>query len=143
MSTPRSTTTEVAGVLGDNYGPNADGDLPDLTRWLRMATNFVTRVITCAAGKGITLSSEEAADIESAMAAHFYTKMDPTYSSRSTDGGSGSFVRDGKIPEPYKDLAQSLDPSGCVASLLSTQKGPQAYWLGKTDSEKLTYDERN
>lgn len=140
---PRTSTTEVAGVLGDNYGADSNGNLPPLDRWLRMATNFVTRVITCASQKGIAISDEEAEDLEKVIAAHFYTKMDPTYTSRSTNGGSGSFVRDPKNPEPYKSLAIEMDISGCVATLFSAQKGPAMAWLGKTNSDQLSWSDRN
>lgn len=135
----RTTVGAIKELLDLNYDTVNN---PSLNPYLLMASAFVDRVVECAVSKGITLSTTEKELIERAMGAHFYTKTDPVYQSRSTLSASGSFVRNPKEPEPYKDLAISLDPSGCVAALLN-RNTTYAAWLGKRPSEQTDYDDRD
>lgn len=134
----RTDATAVQTLLGRNYDSR---NSPDLTPYVDMATAFVDRVITCATAKGVTLSTAEAELIERNMAAHFYTRTDPLYQSKSTLSASGSYAR-GKEVESYKANATEMDPSGCVNALLNRQRASMS-WLGKADSEKLDWDEWN
>lgn len=137
----RTNEDAVKGILNDDYGPKRDGTLPDLTPYIASASAVVTRVAACAVDRGVTLSSAEKELIERWLAAHLYTKSDPTYSSRSTAGASGSFVRNSECPEPYKDGALSVDPSGCLNALLNNRRA-SIFWVGKTEDEAIPVDER-
>lgn len=134
----RTTVGAIKELLDINYDTVNN---PSLNPYLLMASAFVDRVIDCATEKGISLTTTEKELLERAMGAHFYTKTDPVYQSRSTLSASGSFVRDPKTPEPYKDMAISLDPSGCVAALLNRQTA-SGFWLGKNPSEQTDYEDR-
>jgi hypothetical protein len=114
-----------------------------LDRYIRAASLVIDRVVACASAKGITLTTAEQMEMESWLAAHFYTKMDPTYASRSTDGASGSFVRDKDVPEPFKDGALMLDPSGCLLLALNKTQRATAGWMGRPPSEQTDYADRD
>jgi len=141
---PRTTIAAVQDLLGANYGPNPNGSLPNLQTYIDSATTLVDQLVTDASIKfpPYTHTSAQLELIERWLSAHFYTKMDPTYSSKSTSGASGSFVRDPKVPEPYKDAAIMLDPSGALAALLNRQTAGGA-WLGKPVSAQIPYWERD
>ncbi len=140
----RTTSAEVVLVLrnGSLGGDYDDTNSPDLTPFITAANLFTTRVAECATRKGITLSTAELLAIETWMAAHFYTKSDRVYQSKSTAGASGAFVLDPVVPEPYKSAAMEMDPSGCVAALLSRQRAG-GYWLGRPPSEQTDYVDRD
>lgn len=133
----RTTDSAVAEVLGNDY----DG-CASLRPRIASANLLVSRVATCATAKGQTLSAAELEMLERILAAHFYTKTDPVYASKSTNGASASFVRGNKEPEPYKDWAISMDPSGCLNALMNRQTA-DIFWGGKTEPEQLDYRERN
>ena len=139
LATPRTTSDAVKATLG------ADNDLddqPDLQRYLITAALIVNRVVTCAARKAFTHTAQELEVIESWLAAHLYTKSDPTYSSRSTAGASGQFIRDPVTPEPYKDGAIMADVSGCLNAILN-RKTAGGFWLGKPPSAQIDYEDRD
>lgn len=140
MATPRTTASAVKGVLGDDYD-SANGGR-SLVPFIDAANLVVTRVATCATAKGKTLTTAELEMIERWLAAHLYTKSDPTYSSRSTAAASGSFIRNPEVPEPYKDGAISVDYSGCLASILG-RKTVTAAWLGRAPSDQTDYVDRD
>lgn len=139
----RTTSALVQGVLGADYGQKPSGELPSLTPYIRIANQVTDRVATAAVdNKNITLTSAELEVIETWLAAHFYTKMDPVYTSKSTGGASGSFVRGKTEPEPYKDGAIAADYSGCVNAILN-RFFASANWLGKAPSEQIPYWQRD
>lgn len=138
----RTDASLVKGVLMDDYGPRRDGTLPDLTAAIDTASAVVDQVQACAAAKGAPQDAGVLALMERWLAAHYYTKSDPVYSSRSTKGASGTFVRDPKEPEPYKAAALDLDFSGCLAAVLERQRAA-AVWLGKVPSEQIPVWERD
>jgi hypothetical protein len=131
------------GAVQQLLGRNWDGKT-DLGRVIARAAKFVDRVVACAAARGLPLDTEELTLLEETIAAHLYTKIDPVLASKGTLGASGTFVRDPKTPEPYKAMAIEMDPSGCVAALLSAGavKQPGAFWTGKTESERIPYVDR-
>lgn len=135
---PRTSTAEVQASLGANYGRLPDDTFPDLTVWIDMATTTVDELVVLAKKKVPPYyhTANQLRLIEAAVAAHYYTKMDPTYSSRSTMGASGSFIRDKTEAEPYKSLAIMLDPSGKINALLNRLVAGAA-WLGKRPSEQV------
>ncbi len=134
---PRTTSALVIGVLGDDYGPNASGTLPDLTPHIATASNIVDQVVADSTLNGFTLLATTQELIERWLSAYYYTKMDPIYSSRS----GASFLRKSEEHE-YAAVAIDLDPSGSLNALLKRQRA-SGQWLGKPASQELTWDERN
>lgn len=127
----RVTSSQVQAVLGNNY----DGS-KDLSAYIATATILTDRTVLCAANKSVTIDSDTAAQLETYLAAHFYTLHDPTYSSRSTQGASGSFhgqTGKGLESSMYGQTAILMDPSGCLNSFDKRQKASMI-WLG-TDLE--------
>ncbi|MGL6095042.1 MAG: hypothetical protein ACRC7O_04480 [Fimbriiglobus sp.] len=135
---PRTTEGNVKAVLGQDYDADVN---PSLKPYLTAANLVVTRLVTAAANSGTPLTAAELESIEGWLAAHFYTKSDPTYSNRSTGGASGGFVRDPKTPEPYKDGAIMQDPSGMLSALLNRQTAG-AFWLGRYPRDQTPYIDR-
>ena len=136
----RVTSATVESLLADNY----DGST-DLDQFIGLATRMVDRLVTCAALKSVTFSTDELADIEKLLAAHFYQMSDEGYTSKSTGKASGSFkgqFADGLKRTTYGQSALILDPSGCLAAASSGARAGGT-WLGKPKSDQLDYDERN
>lgn len=138
----RTTVTAVIKVLGNDYGPKFDGSLPDINPYIETASNLVDQMLTNARAKGYIHTTTQLELIERWTAAYCYTKMDPTYSTRSTGGASGGFIRGKEEPEPYKDMATALDGSGCLNALLNRRRA-SLVWLGKVPSEQIPYDQRD
>lgn len=133
---PRVTNDMVTAVLGANWDGTTAMD-PYVT-----SGNIMTNaVVACAARKGIAIDDATLAEIERWLSAASYVKTDPEYRSRSTSGASGQFV----VAEEGNFLSQAamLDPSGCVNALFVKRNRAGAAWLGKTQSEQLTFDQRN
>lgn len=142
--TVRTNSTDVIAVMtpGKDYDST---DLPSLTKFILTASVIVDRVVTCAAAKGITLSASEQELIEMWLSAHFYCMSDQPYSSKSTGGQSASFQgQTGMYLEgtKYGQNAAMVDYSGCLVNISKKQKA-RTVWLGKTESEQLSWDERN
>lgn len=137
---PRTTATLVATVLGDNY---VDGFSPDLQAFIDTATLIVTRVLTCAAAKGYTITTDEAEMIERYLAAHYFGHADQFITSKSTNGASGSFQGQtgmGIESSLYGQTAIQLDPSGCLNALTKRQTA-SATWLGRpSNAQSSAFD---
>lgn len=140
----RTTEALVKAVLrlGSQGGDYDDANNPSLTRYIAAANLIVDRVATCATDRDLDLTTAELTEIETWLAAHYYTKSDRVYSSRSTKSKSGQFVLDPKVPEPYKAAAIEMDASGCLAAILSRQRAG-GFWLGKAPSEQTDYVDRD
>lgn len=141
----RTNTSKVKEILGDNYGPKLDGNLPNLQPFIDAASLVVSRVAICAAAKGMTLSGAELEMIERWLSAHGYALMDQTRASDSTDGASASFHGQtgmGLESTRYGQYAMTLDYSGCLSAIAKRRFGGMT-WLGKTKTEQLSFDERN
>lgn len=136
----RTDDTTVKTLLLRDYD---SVNSPGLTRFITGASMIVDRLVTCAAAKGVTFSDAELLEIETWVAAYRYTHNNPVYASKSTDGRSASFLRQGN-DNPYRRGALELDPSGCLEALLRTtgQKRAGFSWLGKRPSEAVNFDER-
>ena len=132
----RTTPSAVQDVLGGDY----DGTTT-VTPFIDAANAVVSRVYTCAANKGITLSTVELELIERWLAAHFYTTSDPVYQSKNTSKAGASFVRPKEL-EPYLDRAVLLDYSGCLKNILMRQTASLT-WLGRPPSEQTDYIQRD
>lgn len=116
---PRTKAKDVQAILDNNYGG------ADLAPYIATASATVDRVATCAARKKVPLTVVELELVERWLAAHNYCQMDPTYSSRSTEGASGSFqgqVTAGIDGSRYGQNAQRIDYSGCLRNLDKQQR---------------------
>lgn len=132
----RTTAALVQGVLGDDYGLNLAGSLPDLIPYIAAASSIVTNLIPCQTRKGYSLTSDNMELIERWLAAHLYKMSDKDYTSRSTAGASGQFAgqtTQGFDATLYGQTAQRLDPSNCLRNLDKQQKG-RGIWIGKPPS---------
>lgn len=138
----RTDSTAVILLLADNYDSDA---AVDVDQFIGMASRMVDRMVACATRKGLSFLSDELVDIEKLLAAHFYQMSDEGYTSKSTGKASGAFkgqYTTGLDRTTYGQGAMTLDFSGCLAS---ASKGIRVggSWLGKTDSEKTSYRDRN
>jgi hypothetical protein len=140
----RTKELDVKDLLGDNYGAKRDGTFPALKGFVLTANSVVNQVLVCAARKSIAVSSADQELMERLLAAHMYMMSDKAYQSRSTAGRSGSFQGQTGMRLESTDYGQSamvMDPSGCLENINKRQKAGGA-WLGKTNAEALTYDQR-
>lgn len=143
MSTQRTNATEVEGLLGNDLDPARRGGL---SFFLRTANVLVDRVVACLAKKKMSLSAEEARLMEALMAAHDYTRSDPTTASESTLGRSGQ--KHGQTAMDldasfYGQRAKGLDPSGsCLISIMKGQRASMA-WGGRAPSEQTDFADRS
>jgi hypothetical protein len=140
----RTTADVVKSILMSDYGPKTDGTLPDLTPFIRTASIMVDRVATCATARAVTLSSAELLEMESWLAAHFYSVSDRPYESTMTDRAQAKFqgkTAMGLDSSHYGQTAKSLDVSGCLESL-SKQRFATATWIGKRPDDATEYENR-
>jgi hypothetical protein len=128
----RTTAGAVRAVLMSNVVADAN-----LTPFIDAASSTVDAVKARASAKGTPLSFATLELIERWLAAHYYTRSDPLYTSKRTGDASGSFQE-----RSYLEVAQALDTTGSLAAILSGKRATMA-WLGKTESEALSYEERN
>lgn len=143
---PRTNPKLVAERLSS--GGNYDGS-SSLTHPIALAYSLVTRVIEKAADDDITISSDDAKLLETELAAHFHCVSDRVYMSKSTLRASGSFggvLAKGLEFTPYGQAALAFDPSqGWLRALTDTSGNGVVgvTWLGKPESEQLSWEERN
>lgn len=135
----RTTATAVKRLLASNYdtvnNPSLDGPIT-------LANLLITKVNALAVAESSSFTSAELEMMERYVAAQRYCDSDPMYTSRSTLSASGAFrTFDNDIGE-YAKAACSLDTTGNLMALLKGNTAG-ASWAGKTDSEQLTWDERN
>jgi hypothetical protein len=135
----RTSSALVQGLLLRDYDTRNN---PSLTPFIDTASLVVDAVAACAARKGLTVSDEFLEMLERWLAAHYYTKNNPTYSSKSNDGRSASYIRDPKVPEPYKAGAMELDYTGCLLAVLNSGARVSMTWLGKRPREAVPFVDR-
>jgi hypothetical protein len=114
---PRTTVSQVQGVLGRNW----DG-ATDLQPFIDTATVIVDQVVSIAGAKltPATLSDAQLELIERWLSAHCYTRMDQLFSSKSTGGASASFQGQTAMyleSTVYGQMAMSVDTSGALRIL--------------------------
>lgn len=140
----RTDSTQVAAVLA----PGKDYDTtnaPSLTRFITAANLVVTRVNTCATAKGYSLSSDELTEMETWLAAHYYTRSDKPFAAKNELGAGGTYQgQTAKRLEAsfYGQTALDLDPSGCLAAIANGVKASMA-WGGKAPSDQIDYQDRD
>jgi hypothetical protein len=136
----RTTAAAVKELLDRNYDTR---NVPSLEGFIATANLIVTKVAECAARRSVTLADDHLELMERWLAAHYYTKANPVYQSKTTDGRSASFVRNRESPEPYLNGAMDLDTTGCLGALLSARKRAGFSWLGKRPSQQRGLWERS
>jgi len=122
----RTNSGAVEGILGDDWGGAS------LLPYIKTATVVVDRVQTLAIARNMALSSSELEILETWLAAHFYTQMDPAYTNKSTDGASAGFMgQSGKGFEAsrYGQQALRIDWSGSLEAI-DKRKIAKGAWLG-------------
>ena len=134
----RTTQLAVENLLLKDYDSR---NRPSLSPFIDSATVVVDRVVTCATSKDITLTTAEKELIERWLAAFLYTRSDPIYQSKNTDGAGGGFVQDPVDPERYRMGAYAVDYSGCLKGILE-KKSASAVWLGKNPTQQVDYIDR-
>lgn len=130
---PRTTPTDVVDILGANYDTI---NCPKLHPFIKAASLLIDRVEICATEHGYTLSTSEKTEMERWMAAHLYTIYDPIYKSKTTANSSATY-----FDRSYLDVAKSLDVSGCLNSIMSSNR-VNFDWLGKIPSEQIDIEDR-
>lgn len=138
----RTTEAAVKLILDRHYDT---AHAASLVPFIDTASSLVNKVSTFDAANGSTLSSTDLELIERWLSAHFYAQSDQLYTSKSTGKASGSFQgQTGMHLENtiYGQQAMLLDTSGYLSAV---QKGGivGGFWLGKTKSQRLTFDQRN
>ena len=153
MIPARTNADLVKKVLGDNYGPNVAGDLPDLTPFIRTASAMMDQVVAGANRKGGVYAAAYAESgidslqeiVERWLAGHYYAHADQLYQSRNTQGASGSFqvgqLTSGLGSTQYGMAAMDLDFSGVLKNINKQQRVGFA-WLGKNAVDQIPYDQR-
>lgn len=139
---PRTTSGPVQKLLMDDY--NLD-DLPSLDPFIETANAVVSRVSAYATANSLTVTSVELELMERWLSAHFYAMSDQPLAESETQKAMGVFQgRTGMYLEgtKYGQTALNLDFTGALSAVTS-QNRVGGFWLGTTDSEALTYDERN
>jgi hypothetical protein len=117
----------VQAILGPNYDkrkrPKLDGFIAaanEVTNFCKLLSQKKGRVVRMGGLQESTLLQ-----IETFMAAHFYQLSDPDYTSRSTEGASGSFKRgttdQGFALTDYGRNAMDIDWSGCLKNVNKQQ----------------------
>lgn len=143
----RTNAGSVQRLLGDDYGAQESGTLPDLSGFIDTACLIVSRVAACARQRNpaATLSDAELEMMERWLSAHFYVQSDQNYASKSTGGASGQFQgQTGMHLEgsKYGIAALDVDFSGCLTAL-SKRQVARAFWLGKPPSEQIPVEQRD
>lgn len=143
----RTTEALVKDVLQDDFGPLRSGDDPSLDPYITAANQLINRLARVAAEDpdGYQPTLGELTNLETWVAAHNYTVMDQKEQSRSNSGASSSFQgQTGMYLEAtrYGQTAISMDPTGLLRALAKNNvAGGQ--WLGKPESQQLSWQERN
>lgn len=137
----RTNSASVQAILGGNY----DG-VTTLTPFIDAASSIVDDVASCASDAGTPLSSAKLELIERWLSAHCYAHMDQTFASKGTEGASASFHGQTGMylaSTRYGQFATTLDPTGCLQSVAGGQVSRAGgFWLGKTPSEQIAYEDR-
>lgn len=137
----RTTVLAVQTLLETNNDYRSG---KDLQQFIDSATVVVDRVQAMAISRSKTLTAGELELIERWLSGHFYAMLDQTYSSKSTNGASGSFHGQTGMKfeaTKYGQTALSLDYSGSLDSLQKRQTA-SCSWLGVTETEALDYEDR-
>lgn len=133
----RITSDEVEEILGFNYATISQ---PSLIPFINTANGVTNRLVVRAAEENLpVISSDTLILIEMWLSGYYYLKMDAPYKRKGTSKASGEFLRE---VDDYLKPAFALDPTGLLPEIVNAWPTVKGGWLGKTDIEALTYDER-
>jgi len=141
----RTTASQVKEVLLKDYDSLNN---PVLTVFIESASTLVDDIATCAAARGRALSDVRLELIERWLAAHLYSVTDRPYKEKQTldaeavyQGETGMYLESSH----YGQHARLLDTSGCLAQMdpSTGQKTVGGFWAGKTETERISYNDRN
>ena len=138
----RTTENDVKAFLGNNYDTR---NSPSLAPFIDIATTLVDNMVSCA-GSSYSFSDAVLEKIERLLACHLYGFQDQFLSHKRTQDASGSFQGAtglGLKSSFYGQTAMQLDPSGCLANSDQGVVNVSLDWLGKVNTEKLSYGQRN
>lgn len=111
---------------------------------IRTANVMVNNLLSCATANGIAIDSDTLTEIETWLAAHLYAHQDPQYSEKRTEKAMGKFQGQtgmGLESTMWGQTALLLDPSGCLKGQ-QEQQLVGGFWLGKSPTEQIPYDQR-
>lgn len=138
---PRTTDDAVKKVLMRDYDARKR---PDLAPFVETASGMVDDLVTYANDNELTTPGGTRLElIERWLAAWAYSMADRPFSSRSTDGASGSFVGQtgmGIKANAYGQTAANLDPTGYLNSLDKAAVGGS--WLGTANRDRRDWIDR-
>jgi hypothetical protein len=124
------------------------GTAINLTAFIR-AANLLTNKVQSNDTGGL-LNANDLKEIETYLAAHFYTFRDQQYASSKTDDSSDTYQgQTGMYFESsfYGQTAKMLDVTGYLANLEDkAKKGRKKVditWLGKPKSAQIPYEQRD
>lgn len=106
----------------------------DLTHHIKTANTVVNYVVSQDTAGILNAQLQES--IETYLAAHYYSLLDPQYVSKSTGSASGTFNK-----RDWWEEAKKLDLTGTLAGLGGVTASFD--WLGKGDNEEVDYWDRN
>lgn len=138
----RTSSSAVKGILMEDYDKEFE---PSLSPFIETANVLTTRLATKASSEGDNLSVIELELIERWLAAHFYKMSDKAYAENTT--ADAEAVYDGKTDKGleaslYGQQALILDWTGTLVQM-SRHHRARGMWLGKTESEALSWEQRN
>lgn len=144
----RTDATAVKAILLDQYDI---AGAPSLTAFIDTATVIVDDLVTCVSSRGLTaFSTAKLERIEAFLSAHLYLHADQSASSKTTGDASATFQGEtgmGFKSTQFGQAALSLDTSGCLARIDKLMTGeivrPSITWVGKPNSERTSYADRD
>lgn len=138
----RTTATAVQGVLVSDYDATIS-----LTPFIETASAIVDDLVEALTLAGLVLSTTRAELIERWVAAHCYATNDrPLQAAKTGDAQATYQGKTGLYLDAtyYGQMALSLDASGLLKKLTSGMGGVVGgRWIGKTETEQLSYEQRN
>ena len=108
----------------------------DLTSVIRTANVITNRVQ--ANDTGGVLTGDDLIEIETYVAAHLYSLEDAQYLEKATESASGVF-----IARDWLAVAKLIDVTGTLAAMAQGLGTIGITWLGKTQGEKIEWQDRN
>lgn len=141
----RTTIPAVQAILGSNYGTLQDGvTLPSLQPFIDSASSLVDQCVSFGnvrgwnfGGTGTGLNPAQQELVERWLAAHFYTVMDPLYTTKGQGGASASFEGRNADQDPigmtaYGRQAKAIDWTGALTAI-SKRAFARGFHLGPDD----------
>lgn len=129
---PRTNPTAVRAVI--EVDTRYESSLTSAIARAHKLTNHIANKDTTGTLEAVDLLE----DIETLLAAHYYSLRDPQYKSRSVGQASGVFNE-----RDWWKEAQNLDITGTLASMVAGNKKAGIIWLGMTETEQTDYWDRN